>query len=156
MAEKPLSESEQALRDEIRAAIAASRDLEPSMDEHLADSVLARYRETTRAQQATQQAPAVRQAGSAVDSLARALVTIAVLAFILGLVVYSRGSFWWLFFIIFPLFGWHRWGYDYSHHSDSSWRAMRDQARTARYEARAAYYRQCAAQWRDDRDSTVV
>ena len=45
------SEDSEALRQEIQAAIAAGRELNPDMDKHLADSVLDRYRQDQAARQ---------------------------------------------------------------------------------------------------------
>ena len=114
------SEDTEALRQEIQAAIAAGRELDPDMDKHLADSVLERYRQEqatrqralassgSRSQSLDQPTPAGEVAqivASHLSSTIFGVVGIAALIAILAL----RPEFWWLIFL-FPgiFFGWSR------------------------------------------------
>src|SRR5262249_38279778 len=66
-----------ALRNEIQAAIAAGRELGPDMDRHLADSVLDRYRKEQAARQtalAPQPAPRVPARPHDMEALGRTIL----------------------------------------------------------------------------------
>ena len=49
---KQYPQDDETLRNEIQAAIKAGREVDPDMDEHLADSVLERYRQEQAARAA--------------------------------------------------------------------------------------------------------
>src|SRR5215469_8465846 len=105
------SEDTEALRQEIQAAIAAGRELDPGMDKHLADSVLERYRSDQAARQR-----ALASSASRSQSLDRpspsgevAQIAGATIAGIVGVVAFivillTHPEFWWLIFLIPGLF----------------------------------------------------
>lgn len=129
----------EALRQEIQAAIAAGRDLDPTMDPHLADSALERVEQEraarNRALNIKQAAPAPAMPGHPnpnLEYVMRTLITVAIVGGIVLAVVTKTfwGFPWWILFFIGPaLGGW--WGrgrrrYTYSaqgyqqHHDDDS------------------------------------
>jgi hypothetical protein len=115
------TEDTEALRQEIQAAIAAGRELDPEMDKHLADSVLDRYRQEQAARQraAASAAPrnqSLEQQPSPAGEIAQIVAsnisgTIAGVVGIAALIVILilKPDFWWLIFL-FPgiFFGWSR------------------------------------------------
>jgi hypothetical protein len=129
------SQDDETLRNEIQAAIKAGREVGPDMDEHLADSVLERYREEQAARQKAlaPQPPAPPPAPPyqhSAETLARLVLTLAGMALFLGIVLWNP-HMWWLVFIVPGLFGfwrWNHWGGPYD---------RRDRIR-ARYEERRA------------------
>jgi hypothetical protein len=115
------SQDDETLRNEIQAAIKAGREVDPEMDEHLADSVLERYREeqAARAKALTPQKPAAPPAPSGPnngEAIARVVLTVAGMAAFLAIVLWNP-HMWWLVFVLPGLFGlWGRghWGgHDY-------------------------------------------
>jgi hypothetical protein len=106
---------DEALRNEIQAAIAAGREVGPDMDKHLADSVLERYRQeqAARAKALTPQLPAAPPAtASNGENFARVIVTLAGMAVFLA-IIFKAPEFWWLIFVLpglFGLWGWNHWG----------------------------------------------
>lgn len=128
----------EALRQEIQAAIAAGRDLDPSMDPHLADSALERVEQERaariRALNIKQTAPAPPMPGHPNPNLEYVVRTLVTLALVGGIVLaVASGKFWgypwWLIFFLGPaLGGWwgrghRRYGYSgtgYQHHEDDS------------------------------------
>jgi hypothetical protein len=121
-------EDTDSLRQEIQAAIAAGRELDPAMDQHLADSVLERYRReqavrqraarsTTTRHQHLQHSTGSSEMAQIIASHLSATVTsvIGIAAFVAILI--WRPDFWWvIFFLPGLLWGWNR----RSHHERSS------------------------------------
>ncbi len=129
MATHSYSPSDEDLRAEIQAAIAAGRELGPDMDEHLADNVLKKAR-------AGQPSPPVVKSvpggPSAFDSFARMVVVLAVLTFAGALILMGKISIendWWMLFFLWPLLGGWWWG-GHRHHAYARYSAPVD------YEAR--------------------
>jgi hypothetical protein len=117
------SRDDETLRNEIQAAIKAGREVGPDMDEHLADSVLQRYREEQAARNKAltpQQpvAPPVSRPGemSSGEAIARAVITVAGIAAFLAIFLWNP-HMWWLVFVFpffFGMWGRRHWGgYDY-------------------------------------------
>jgi hypothetical protein len=115
------SQDDETLRNEIQAAIKAGREVGPDMDEHLADSVLQRYREeqAARSKALTPQrpvAPPARSGMSNGEAIARAVITVAGMAVFLGIILWNP-HMWGLIFVLpflFGLWGRRHWGgYDY-------------------------------------------
>jgi hypothetical protein len=114
------SEDTEALRQEIQAAIAAGRELDPDMDKHLADSVLERYRQeqavrqralansAARSQSVDQPTPAGEVAQIVASHLSATIAGVVGIAALIVILV-LRPEFWWLIFL-FPgiFFGWSR------------------------------------------------
>jgi hypothetical protein len=107
-------EERAALQQEIQAAIAAGREVDPTMDKHLADSVLDRYaKERAARQRAVTRAtptpsPASPTTPTAIEAVGRMVMSVvAVAAFVAILLI--RPEYFWLAFIFGPmLFGF--WG----------------------------------------------
>jgi hypothetical protein len=120
-------EDREALRREIQAVIAAGRELDPEMDQHLADSALERYtkeqdvRDKVRGVQKAQAAQLPRQPNPNLELVVRTLSSAVVIAGIIAVVVLTGGKildFWFLLFFLGPIWGWRgrRWsrrGYYY-------------------------------------------
>jgi hypothetical protein len=113
-------EDTESLRQEIQAAIAAGRELDPAMDQHLADSVLERYRQERAARQRAALSTTTRnqhvhhpsggsEIAQIIASHLSATVTsvIGIAAFVAILI--WRPDFWWVIFLL-PglLWGWNR------------------------------------------------
>jgi hypothetical protein len=84
----------EALRNEIRAAIAAGREVGPDMDRHLADSVLERYRTEQAARQNAVGAPRPAPTPPAMrvgPDLARVVLMVAALAAVVAILIFSPG-----------------------------------------------------------------
>ena len=118
---KQYPQDDETLRNEIQAAIKAGREVDPDMDEHLADSVLERYRQeqAARSKALAPQRPATPPTPSGVnngEAIARVVITVAGMAALLAIVLWNP-HMWWLVFVLPGLFGvWGRryWGgYDY-------------------------------------------
>ena len=134
--EKPqMTDDERA---ELRAMIAAGRDLSPDMDESLVDSYAERRAAEKKAQAKVQGNAVVaqQQPGSPFAGVhpAVAIAGMAMVAAIfIAIMLYSGGAFWWM---IFPLLGicggW--WGNHDRHR-------LRSERRADRYQMRADYYR---------------
>jgi hypothetical protein len=112
--QQPLDD--ETLRNEIQAAIKAGREVSPEMDQHLADSVLERYRQEQEARQKAlaPQQPATPPAPryNSGETVARVVLTIAGMAVFLA-IIFRAPEFWWLIFVLpglFGLWGWNRWG----------------------------------------------
>ncbi|HEU4782132.1 MAG TPA: hypothetical protein VFS83_02200 [Ktedonobacterales bacterium] len=126
-------------RAELRAMIAAGRDLSPEMDESLVDSYAERRAAEKRAKaevQGNSNAVVPQQQSGAVVAGTNPAVAIAgmamVAAIFVTIMVVSGGAYWWM---IFPLIGicggW--WG----NHD----RRRLDERRAQRYQMRADYFR---------------
>lgn len=128
-------------RAELRAMIAAGRDLSPEMDESLVDSYAERRAAEKRAKEKAQgngngNAVVPQQQSGAVVAGTNPAVAIAgmamVAAIFVTIMVVSGGAYWWM---IFPLIGicggW--WG----NHD----RRRLDERRAQRYQMRADYFR---------------
>ncbi|HEY1387628.1 MAG TPA: hypothetical protein VGF38_03710 [Ktedonobacterales bacterium] len=137
--DKPQMSDEE--RAELRAMIAAGRDLSPEMDESLVDSYAERRAAEKRAKanvQGNGNGNAVvpqQQSGGAVSGTNPAVAIagmVMVAAIFVTIMIVSGGAYWW---IIFPLIGigggW--WG----NHD----RRRLDARRAQRYQMRADYYR---------------
>ena len=134
--EKPqMTDDERA---ELRAMIAAGRDLSPDMDESLVDSYAERRAAEKKAQAKVQGNAVVaqQQPGSPFAGVHPAVAItgiVAMAAVFIAIMVFTGGHGWWL---IFPLLGicggW--WGNHDRHRMDTR--------RAARYQMRADYYRQ--------------
>jgi hypothetical protein len=122
---KQYPQDDETLRNEIQAAIKAGREVGPDMDEHLADSVLERYRQeqTARNKALAPQRPVTPPAPSGMNSgmnngeaIARVVITVAGIAAFVAIILWNP-HMWWLVFVLPGLFGlWGRrtWGgYDY-------------------------------------------
>jgi len=118
----PTPEDRAALQREIQAAIAAGRDLDPEMDQHLADSVLDRYakekaaRERALGIRTQQEAVQPRHPNPNLELAVRAMGSLILTGAIVGLIVASflhvftfPFPFWILFFFIWPLWRGRRW-----------------------------------------------
>jgi hypothetical protein len=121
-------EDAESLRQEIQAAIAAGRELDPAMDQHLADSVLERYRQEQAARQRAARSTTTRnqhlqhpsrdsEIAQVIASHLSATVTsvIGIAAFVA--IIIWQPDFWWVIFLL-PglLWGWNR----RSHHEHYS------------------------------------
>jgi hypothetical protein len=117
------SQDDETLRNEIQAAIKAGREVGPDMDEHLADSVLERYRQeqAARNKALTPQRPVAppmsRPGGmSNGEAIARVVITVAGMAVFVTLILLNW-HLWWLVFVFpffFGMWGRRHWGgYDY-------------------------------------------
>lgn len=112
----PTPEDRAALQREIQAAIAAGRDLDPEMDQHLADSALDRYtREKTARERAVgaraPQPEVVRhnQPNPNLELVMRTLGSAVIIGGIIFAIAFTNGAalgFWWLIFLIGPMWGW--------------------------------------------------
>lgn len=130
---KQYPQDDEALRNEIQAAIKAGREVSPDMDEHLADSVLERYREeqAARSKALTPQRPATPPAPSGMNNgemIARVVFAIAGMAVFLA-IIFNAPQYWWLVFIVPGLFGmWGRrhWGGGYDYRRDRLRERRRD------------------------------
>jgi hypothetical protein len=118
---KQYPQDDETLRNEIQAAIKAGREVSPEMDEHLADSVLERYRQeqAARNKALAPQQPAMPPApatNNGAETLARVVLTVAGMALFLGIILWNP-HMWWLVFVLPGLFGFwgrrHWGGYDY-------------------------------------------
>ena len=109
------SEDTEALRQEIQAAIAAGRELDPDMDKHLADSVLERYRQeqatrqralagsASRSQSLDQPTPAGEVAQIVASHLSATIAGVVGIAALIVILIY-RPELWWLIFLIPGIF----------------------------------------------------
>ncbi len=136
--EKPqMSDDERA---ELRAMIAAGRDLSPEMDESLVDSYAERRASEQRAKAEVQgNGNAVvpqQQSGGVVAGTHPAVAITGILATVaifVAIMVFTSGQGWWLIFPLFGIFGgW--WGNNDRHRA-------RNERRAQRYQVRADYYR---------------
>jgi hypothetical protein len=118
---KQYPQDDETLRNEIQAAIKAGREVSPEMDEHLADSVLERYRQeqAARNKALAPQQPAMPPApttNNGAETLARVVIAVAGMALFLGIILWNP-HMWWLVFVLpgfFGLWGRRYWGgYDY-------------------------------------------
>lgn len=135
--EKPqMTDDERA---ELRAMIAAGRDLSPDMDESLVDSYAERRAAEKKAQAKVEGNAVVaqQQPGSPFAGVhpAVAIAGMAMVAAIfIAIMLFSHGWLWWM---IFPLLGicggW--WGNNDRHR-------IRNERRADRFQMRADYYRQ--------------
>jgi len=122
---KQYPQDDEALRNDIQAAIKAGREVSPDMDEHLADSVLERYRQeqAARSKALTPQRPATPPAPSGINNgemIARVVLAIAGMAVFLAIVI-KAPQFWWLVFIVpgfFGMWGRRHWGGGYDYRRD--------------------------------------
>jgi hypothetical protein len=114
------SEDTEALRQEIQAAIAAGRELNPDMDKHLADSVLDRYhqdqaarqralaRSASRGQSPGQPSPAAEVAQVIASNLTPVITGVVGVAALIAILL-LQPHLWWLIFLVPGIFfGWSR------------------------------------------------
>ncbi len=135
--DKPQMSDEE--RAELRAMIAAGRDLSPEMDESLVDSYAERRAAEKRAKakvQGNSNAVVPQQQSGGVMAGTHPAVAItgilATVAIFVAIMVFTGGHGWWLIFPLFGIFGgW--WG----NHD----RRRLDERRAQRYQMRADYYR---------------
>ncbi len=135
--DKPQMSDEE--RAELRAMIAAGRDLSPEMDESLVDSYAERRAAEKRAKakvQGSSNAVVPQQQSGGVMAGTHPAVAItgilATVAIFVAIMVFTGGHGWWLIFPLFGIFGgW--WG----NHD----RRRLDERRAQRYQMRADYYR---------------
>ena len=126
-------------RAELRAMIAAGRDLSPEMDESLVDSYAERRASEQRAKAKVQGndnavVPQQQSGGVMAGTHPAVAITgiIATVAIFIAIMVFTSGHGWWLIFPLFGIFGgW--WG----NHD----RRRLDERRAQRYQMRADYYR---------------
>jgi hypothetical protein len=101
------------LRMEIQAAIAAGRELDPDMDQHLADSVIERYRRENMVHSKGQvlhpqtSSPAFFFTG---EGVGKVLLPLAGLGVFVAILIF-RPELWWVIFFLPMLCSW--WGWDY-------------------------------------------
>jgi hypothetical protein len=122
---KQYPQDDETLRNEIQAAIKAGREVSPEMDEHLADSVLARYREeqAARSKSLTPQRPAMPPAPSGINNgemIARVVLALAGMAVFVAIIA-LHWEMWWLVFVLpgfFGLWGRRHWGGGYDYRRD--------------------------------------
>lgn len=138
--EKPqLSEEERA---DLKAMIAAGRELSPEMDESLVESYVERRAAEQRARAkaqgqnqgnavVAQQQPGHPLAGVHPAVAVTGIVTMA--AVFIAIMVLSKGMAWWLIFPLFGIFG--GWMGGNERHR------IRNERRAQRYQMRADYYR---------------
>ncbi len=146
----PQQPDPQEVHDDLMATLAASRELGPEMDKSLAESYIQRHPELA----AKKQTVTPEQPRTPLDlnrSVAGLLPMLGIVAFIIILIA-TKGSGWWLFWLPWALGGWWWWGGGRYHNRHMA----RDEMRRARYESRAAYYRDRARRYggdeRDDRE----
>lgn len=113
---------DEALRQEIQAAIKAGRELDPEMDGHLADSVLDRYRQEQAARNkalARVPTPAAPQAASAPglpggsssgEMIARTVLGVVCVGAFVAVMLVNWHLFWLFFFLPGLVGGWWGWG----------------------------------------------
>jgi hypothetical protein len=110
----PNPEDSAALQREIQAAIAAGRDLDPEMDQHLATSAMERYtkekavRERALGIKQAQAATLPRQPNPNLELVVRSLGTAVIIAGIIAAFIFAPHlvfGFWWLIFFIWPMWG---------------------------------------------------
>ncbi len=110
----PNPEDNAALQREIQAAIAAGRELDPEMDQHLAASATERYtkekaaREHALGIQQAQAAALPRQPNPNLELVVRSLGTAVIIGAIIAAIVFAPHfifGFWWLIFFIWPMWG---------------------------------------------------
>jgi len=126
-------------RAELRAMIAAGRDLSPEMDESLVDSYAERRASEQRAKAKVQGngnavVPQQQSGGVMAGTHPAVAITgiLATVAIFVAIMVFTSGHGWWLIFPLFGIFGgW--WG----NHD----RNRLDGRRAQRYQMRADYYR---------------
>lgn len=126
-------------RAELRAMIAAGRDLSPEMDESLVDSYAERRAAEKRAKAKVEGngnavAPQQQSGGVVAGTNPAVAITgiIATAAIFIAIMVFTGGHGWWLIFPLFGIFGgW--WG----NHD----RRRLDERRAQRYQMRADYFR---------------
>jgi len=117
------SEDTEALRREIQAAIAAGREVGPEMDQHLADSVLERYRQEQAVRERAlarmrPQPPQRREFGGELgqaiaSNASTAIVAVAGIAAFVLLLIFAR-DYWWVIFLLpwlLGALGWNRWSH---------------------------------------------
>jgi hypothetical protein len=125
-------------RADLRAMIAAGRDLSPEMDESLVDSYAERRASEQRAKANVQGNAVVpqQQSGGVVAGPHPAVAItgiIATAAIFIAIMVFTSGHGWWLIFPLFGIFGgW--WG-------NHDRQRLRDERRAQRFQMRADYYR---------------
>jgi hypothetical protein len=147
------SEDREALQREIQAAIAAGRDLDPDMDQHLATSALERYTKEKEARDRAlgvrqQQAVAMpRQPNPNLELIVRSLGAAVIIGGIIFAIAFSHGAvlgFWWLIFFLGPMLGWsgRRWGsrrayyYSGAQHHDEPDEEEKQRQRAAKRQAK--------------------
>ncbi|HEY7341103.1 MAG TPA: hypothetical protein VH591_09500 [Ktedonobacterales bacterium] len=127
-------------RADLRAMIAAGRDLSPEMDESLVESYAERRASEQRAKAKVQGtgnavAPQQQSGGAVAGTHPAVAITgiIATVAIFVAIMVFTGGHGWWLVFPLFGIFGgW--WG-------NNDRNRARNERRAQRYQMRANYYR---------------
>lgn len=130
----PLSDDERA---DLKAMIAAGRDLPPDLDESLVDSYAERRAAEQRAKEKVQGNAVVAQpSGSAVAGTHPAVAITGILAtaaIFVAIMMFTKGEGWWMAFPLFGIFG--GWWGNHDRHR------LRNERRAERYQMRADYYR---------------
>jgi len=138
----PMSDEERA---ELKAMIAAGRDLSPEMDESLVNSFAERRTAEQRAKAKVQgNAVAPQQQTGGAGTLAGVHPAVAITgilttaAIFVAIMIFTGGHGWWLIFPLFGIFGgW--WGNNDRHRLHTERRAQRYQMRADYYRARMGY-----------------
>ncbi len=132
-----MSEDERA---ELRAMIAAGRELSPEMDDSLVDSYAeqraAEQRAKAKAQGQSNAVVPQQPSGGVVAGTHPAVAITGILAtaaIFVAIMVFTGGHGWWLIFPLFGIFG--GWWGNHDRHR------FRDERRAQRYQMRADYYR---------------
>jgi hypothetical protein len=126
-------------RAQLRAMIAAGRDLSPEMDESLVDSYAEQRAAEQRARAKVQGDAVVPQqpsAGTVAGTHPAVAITgiVATAAIFIAIMVFTHGWLWWMIFPLMGIFGgW--WG-------NNDRNRIRNERRAQRYQMRADYYRQ--------------
>jgi|GEM_PF-2487286 len=112
------------LKAEIQTAIAAGREVDGTMDQHLADSVLDRYSQDSAVlSRNTPTAAVVAQPheNHTGELIVRAITTLGVLG-VAALIITQNPYMWWVIFPLFGIFGgaWRRSGYRGRHYAYQS------------------------------------
>jgi hypothetical protein len=126
-------------RTDLKAMIAAGRDLSPDMDESLVESYAQRRASETEARAKVQGKEVVPQQQSShplagINPAVAITGIVAMAAVFIVIMVVSQGSAWWLIFPLFGIFG--GWMGNNDRHR------ARNERRAQRYQMRADYYRQ--------------
>lgn len=138
----PMSDEERA---ELKAMIAAGRDLSPEMDESLVNSFAERRTAEQRAKakvQGNAVVPQQQSGGPGALTTVHPAVAIAGMAMVaaiyIAILMFSHGWAWWAIFPLMGIFGgW--WGNNDRHRLHNERRAQRYQMRADYYRARMGY-----------------
>jgi hypothetical protein len=134
--EKPqMSDDERA---DLKAMIAAGRELSPEMDESLVESYAQRRSSEAKAKAKVQGKEVVAQPQSThplagINPAVAITGIVAMAAVFIVIMVASNGAAWWLIFPLFGIFG--------GWMGNNDRRRVRNERRAQRYQMRADYYR---------------